>query len=124
MAINLVVIEGNLTADAEVSYRPNGTPLTKFRIAHNETVKGEKKTYFWNCSSFSKYVEKCASSMKKGVRVTIVGKAQVNNYTNKQGVEVEKTEYLVTDVSVARTQQQESSQQESSPQLSASDIPF
>ena len=87
--INLIVVAGNLGADTELRYTKNGTPVTSFNLAINETFKtqdGEPKervtwvkTYLWQ-----KAAEALTPFLKKGKSVHVVGRLISNEWEDEE----------------------------------------
>lgn len=85
MAINRVIIEGNLTRDAEVRATPTGTPVSSFTVAVNEKRKDGNGEYvdapvFVRCSMFGTRAEKVSKWLTKGKKVTIDGKLRYSEW--------------------------------------------
>lgn len=90
MSINLVMVTGNLTRDAELrNTNTNGTPVLNFSVAVNDRRKnqqtGEWEDYpnFFDCSLFGTRAEKIAPYLTKGRRVAIQGKLRWSQWQDK-----------------------------------------
>lgn len=90
--MNLRFIIGNLTRDPEMNYTPSGTAVTKFCIASNEYAGKDEgggnktTTIFNNIVVFGGRAETCATWLKKGTKVAIVGKHSERPYKDREGV--------------------------------------
>lgn len=85
MAINRVVIGGNLTRDGELRDTRNGNKVLSFRIAINEKVPDGNGNWvdapvFINCAVFGQRAEKLAPYLTKGTKVTLDGKLRYSEY--------------------------------------------
>lgn len=77
---------GNVTADPELRYNPDGLGIVEFNIAVNLKDKdGNESTEFHRCVAFGKKAENIAETAKKGVRVIVVGRASNQSWKNKEG---------------------------------------
>lgn len=80
MAINRVIIEGNLTRDVEMRATASGLAVAGFTVAVNEKRKNAEGEYvdapvFVKCSLFGTRAEKLSKYLLKGTKVTIDGQA-------------------------------------------------
>lgn len=86
MAINRVIIEGNLTRDAEVRATASGLVVANFTVAVNEKRKNtetgeyEDAPVFVRCALFGNRAEKVSKWLVKGKRVTVDGKLRYSVY--------------------------------------------
>lgn len=119
MAINIFVVDGNLTGDAVERQTKDGKTFVTFRLAHNEIVKGEKVTDFYSCTSFNKYVIKCAPSLVKGAAVVVDGKLVHRQYQDKDGAQQTSYDLTVDGISMPKK-----AQPDAQPALYDSDLPF
>jgi len=82
--MNKVILLGRLTADPELRYT-TGTniPVCRFRLAVERpyTKQGEeKKTDFISCVAFGRLAENLEKYIRKGRRIVIEGRIQVDSY--------------------------------------------
>lgn len=75
MTINSVILTGNLTADPKKG-KAGETPLIEFSVAVNEYRSGEEIANFFDCTMYGKRATAIVDYLKKGQRVTIMGKLQ------------------------------------------------
>ena len=85
MAINRVIIEGNLTRDVEMRATASGLAVAGFTVAVNEKRKNAEGEYvdapvFVKCSLFGTRAEKLSKYLLKGVKVTIDGKLRYSQW--------------------------------------------
>lgn len=84
MAINSVVIAGNLVGDIETRTTATGFVVGRFTVAVNERVKrnGEWEDYanFFDCTLFGDRANKLAPYMGKGSKVAVSGRLHQDRY--------------------------------------------
>lgn len=87
-----ITVIGNLTADPELRFTPNGVPVANFTVAStprnfdrqtNEWRDGE--AMFLNCSVWRQYAENAAESLSKGMRVIVHGNLKARSYEDRDG---------------------------------------
>lgn len=90
--MSTTTIAGNLTADPELRFTANGTPVANFTIAHTprkfDKAAGEWKdadTLFLRSTVWGKQAEGVAESLTKGTRVVATGTLSQSTYTDKDG---------------------------------------
>ncbi len=83
-SFNKVILMGNLVADPEMRYTPNGTAICEFNFAVNRKVKGEEKdeVCFIGITVFGKQAENCSQYLKKGQQVIIDGRLDQQRWIN------------------------------------------
>ncbi len=102
--VNKVILVGNLGADPEVRYSSNGTPVTTFRIATNEswlnkdTGEREQRTQWHRIVAFGKLGEICAEYLRKGRQVYVEGKLRTRSWEDRDGNRRWVTEVVATNV--------------------------
>lgn len=91
MAVNKVILIGNLGRDPEVRYIPGSNqPVASFSLATTEnfTDRGgtqQKRTEWHNIVVFGKQAELCAQYLKKGRQAYIEGRLQYRQWEAKDG---------------------------------------
>ena len=87
-----ITLVGNLVADPELRYTPNGAAVANFRVAttprrydsqSGQYVDGEP--LFMTCSLWKQAAENLANSLTKGQRVIVTGVLKQRRFDNKQG---------------------------------------
>jgi len=81
---------GNLTRDPELRFSATGTAFTRFGLAYRPwTRKGEPEaeTTFYEVVSFGSLAEHVAESLRKGQRVVVVGRGEIDAWTDAEGTE-------------------------------------
>lgn len=88
----VITVIGNLTADPELRFTPNGAAVANFTIAStprtfdrnsNEWKDGE--TLFLRASIWKEAAENVAESLTKGTRVIVSGRLKSRTYDTKEG---------------------------------------
>lgn len=82
---NLVVLTGRLTADPELRYTANNTPVTSFSIAVNRRYKAgeESQADFINIVAWRQTAEFVTKYFSKGSMIGIEGSIQTRKYVDK-----------------------------------------
>ena len=87
----VITIIGNLTADPELRFTPNGAAVANFTVAStprsfdrqtNEWKDGE--TLFMRCSVWREAAENVAESLTKGARVVVRGRLVSRSWEDKE----------------------------------------
>ena len=88
----IITVVGNLTADPELRFTPNGAAVANFTVAStprtfdrqtNEWRDGD--SMFINCSVWRQYAENVAESLSKGTRVIVSGRLKARSYETREG---------------------------------------
>ena len=88
----VITVVGNLTADPELRFTPNGAAVANFTVAStprtfdrqsNEWKDGE--TLFLRCSVWREAAENVAESLTKGMRVIVQGRLKARSYDDRDG---------------------------------------
>jgi single-strand DNA-binding protein len=91
ISLNKLEIIGNLGADPEMKFTPNGVATTSFNVAcSRKFASGENKelkteTEWFRVVSWGKLAETCNQYLKKGVRVFVEGRAHLAKWTDQAG---------------------------------------
>lgn len=86
--MNRVELVGRLTAKPELRYTGSNLPYARFSVAINRTfnnAQGERETDFINIIVWRKQAENVCNFLDKGSLVSIEGRLQTGNYTDKDG---------------------------------------
>jgi single-strand DNA-binding protein len=86
--MNIVLISGNLTRNAESKYTASGKQIVKFSVAINESWKGadgewQKKTHFIDCDYWTE--KDVAGRLAKGVGVIVEGSLKQDRWESEGG---------------------------------------
>ena len=137
MAINTIIVSGNVGKDAVLRVTPNGKHIASFSIPAKTGFGENEKTSWLNCKMFGAMAEKLSVAVVKGAKVTVSGEFVIEEWTRQDGTAAQTPTILVRDIDLPpRSGQQQSAaqpqrqQQSSTPQPSEppmdfdDDIPF
>ena len=87
---NKVILVGNMTRDIEVQYTNNGMAIGSFSIAVNRKKKNQSGNYenvatFIDIKAFANTAEVLAKYTRKGMKIYIEGRLEVDRWTAKNG---------------------------------------
>lgn len=107
MALPYIILVGNLCADPDLRFTPNGKAVVKLRVACSDR-KRNADTGLWEDTGTTfldvtawRAAEQITEQLKRGDNVHIVGSLKQRQYTAKDGTE--RVTYEVTAETVART---------------------
>ncbi len=85
--MNKVLLVGRLTAKPELRYTNSNIPYTRFSVAVDgvPNANGERRTDFINTVAWRKQAENICQYLDKGSLISVEGRLQTNNYTDKDG---------------------------------------
>ena len=105
--MNKVILLGNLTRDPEIRYSQGEKQIAvaRFSLAVNRRFAndGETSADFFNCTAFGKTAEFIEKYFRQGSRMSIVGRIENNNYTNKNGEKVYSVQIMVEELEFAES---------------------
>lgn len=104
-SVNMVIMMGNMTRDAELRYTPNGKAVASFGLAINRSYKdaaGDKKEEvdFFDVVAWGKLGEIISQYGGKGQGVHVVGRLQNRNWEGTDGAKRNKTEIVATELTL------------------------
>ncbi|MFA5197365.1 MAG: single-stranded DNA-binding protein [Patescibacteria group bacterium] len=104
-SVNMVILMGNMTRDAELRYTPNGKAVASFGLAVNRFFKdasGEKQSAvdFFDIVAWGKLAEIISQYGKKGQGVHVMGRLQNRSWEAQDGSKRNKTEVIASDISL------------------------
>ena len=104
-SVNMAIIMGNMTREAELRYTPNGKAVASFGVAVNRSYKdaaGDKKEEvdFFDVVAWGKLAEIISQYGGKGQGVHIVGRLQNRSWEGTDGNKRNKTEIIASDISL------------------------
>ena len=91
MALCKMMIIGNLGADPEMRYTPNGRPVTQFNVAVNQSTKNQQTgewveaTDWFRVTVWGDRAERTAESLRKGNRVFVEGRFRTREFEARDG---------------------------------------
>ncbi|AWB84899.1 single-stranded DNA-binding protein [Corynebacterium liangguodongii] len=87
-----ITVVGNLVADPELRFTPNGAAVANFRVAstprtfNRETNQFEDgDALFLTCNVWRQAAENVAESLTKGMRVIVTGRLKQRSYQTREG---------------------------------------
>jgi single-strand DNA-binding protein len=101
MAVNRVILIGNVGQDPKINSTQDGKMIANFSIGISESWKdknsGERKTKTeWvNIAAFGNIASVIESYVKKGSKVYVEGSLQTTNYTDANGVKKSATKVVL-----------------------------
>jgi single-strand DNA-binding protein len=101
--VNKVILIGNLGADPETRYMPNGGAVTTIRIATSETWKDQQtgqqqeRTEWHRVVFYRRLAEIAAEYLKKGAKVYIEGSLRTSQY-EKNGEKRYSTDIIANEM--------------------------
>ena len=103
VGLNKVMIIGNLGADPEMRFTPNGNPVASFRIAttYNRLAPdGERKqeTEWFTVVTWNRLAETCNQYLSKGRRAYVEGRLQTRSWEGPDGQKRYRTEVIASRV--------------------------
>ena len=99
-----VTLIGNLTADPELRFTPQGKPCAGLQIAVNKRVKqpdgswGDGPTSYYRCTAWGQLAEHVAESLTKGTRVIVQGRIEIREYETRDGQRRTAAEVQIDDI--------------------------
>lgn len=101
MALNKVLIMGNISTDLELKQTTNGTSVCSFNVAVNRYSKDptEKKVDFLTVVAWQQKAEFVSRYFKKGQAIVVVGRLENREWTDKQGNKRISTEIIAEEIS-------------------------
>lgn len=123
-SVNKVIIVGNLGADPDSRYMPNGDAVCNISVATTESWKdkasGEKKeiTEWHRVVFYRRLAEIATQYLKKGAAVYIEGRIRTRKWQDKDGNDRYTTEIEATEMQMLGSRQggEGQQQQQSAPQ--------
>lgn len=101
--MNSITIIGNMARDIETRYTQDGRAIAGFAVADN---RGEKVSFI-DCSAFGKTAEFLAKHFRKGQKIALNGRLEINEWTGKDGVKRREAQVIVSEVAFADSKPKE-----------------
>ena len=86
--LNQIVLQGRLTKTPELRHTQAGKPVASFSIACDRDFRdsnGNKATDFFDVVVWGQTGERCADWLSKGQLVTLTGRLQTRDWTDRDG---------------------------------------
>lgn len=99
MGLNKAILIGNLGADPEMRFMPNGSPVTSFRVATSRRYKNREgdtieETEWHYIVTYGKLAENCNQYTSKGAMVYVEGRLQTRKWDDQEGRTHYRTEII------------------------------
>lgn len=106
--MNKVILMGRPTKDPEVRYSQGeqATAIARFTLAVDRRFKreGDQQTAdFISCVAFGRVAEFAEKYLRKGIKITIIGRIQTGSYTKQDGQKVYTTDVVVEECEFAES---------------------
>lgn len=103
MAVNKVILIGNLGRDPELRHTANQTAVCTLNVATGERRKDASgnwvdHTEWHSVVTFGKTAENCAQYLEKGRQIFIEGRLQTQKWQDKEGKDRYRTEIVASTV--------------------------
>lgn len=100
MALNQVILGGNLTRDPEQRYTNSGTEIASFGIAQNEkwtdsNGNKQEKAHFFDCVAFGGLAGVINEHFHKGKPIIVIGKNDYSTWEAQDGTTRSKVQIKV-----------------------------
>ena len=118
--MNLVILMGRTTKDIDLRYTAQSyIPVARFTLAVDRPYTkqgGEKKTDFISCVAFGRLAENLEKYIRKGRRIVIEGRIQVDSYDRDDKSKGYSTSVIVERFHFADSKPGEQAQEVSQPE--------
>ena len=99
--LNVATLSGRLTKAPELRTTQSGVEVTSFTIAVDRDFKdsnGTRQTDFIDCQSWRGTAKFVADNFDKGQSITVVGRLQIRDWTDKDGNKRRNAEVVTENV--------------------------
>lgn len=126
---NMIILQGNVTKDPEVSTTQNGTTVMKFGLATSYSKKTEdgyeEVTTFHNIVGFGQSVDWLDGKVKKGHKVMVIGRQENRSYETEDGQKKNWSEVIAETITpFLQTNGSSQKDQNTTSEDVADDVPF
>jgi single-strand DNA-binding protein len=103
-SVNKIILMGNCGRDPEVRYLTSGKAVATISLATSSKRKdkntGEviEETQWHRLNFFDRMAEICGEYVKKGSQIYVEGRLKYGKYTDKDGIERNTAEVMVTEM--------------------------
>lgn len=107
MSLPVMTAAGNLTADPELRFTQQGTPVANFTVACSERRQDDQGVWqegavtFVRVTCWRSLAEHVAGSLTKGSGVVVAGKLTQSDYETREGEKRTSFELLASDVAAS-----------------------
>ena len=122
--LNKVLIIGNLGADPDLRYMPNGTPVCNISVATTESWKDkdgnlQERTEWHRMVSYRRLAEIIGQNLKKGSQAYFEGRLQTRKWQDERGEDRYVTEIVIEEMQMLDRKQSAPSQHDEPQQAPA-----
>ena len=103
MAINQVIITGNLGNDPETFYSGDGLPIASFSLAFNSNSSKKEKTNWIKVVCFNRLAEVVTEWLAKGSKITVSGSLTQDTWEADDGTKKSAHKILANSLEFIRT---------------------
>ena len=101
-SLNKVMLIGNLGADPEIKYTPNGTAVANLRLATSENRKNkegewEERTEWHRVVVYGRQAEVAKDYLRKGSKVYVEGRIETRSWDDQDGQKRYMTDIVVNE---------------------------
>lgn len=99
MSINVVVLVGNAGRDPELRFFESGSCICEFSLAINRPPRdGQEQAPLWvNCKAWGKTAQVAGDYVRKGSKVAVVGRLEIEQWTDRSSGEVRSKTLVMID---------------------------
>lgn len=111
MTVNKVILVGNLGADPEVCYMPNGEPVCNLSLATSESWtdrqsgQRQERTEWHRVTLYRRQAEVAGQYLRKGSKIYIEGRIQSRKYQDRDGIERTAYEIIANEMKMLDSRQ-------------------
>ena len=124
MAINKVIIKGNISNEVELKQTQSGTSVCSFNVAVNRFSKdsGEAKVDFFTVVAWQQKAEFVSKYFGKGKGIVVVGRLENREWQDKQGNKRISTEIIAEEIDFVGGKDADTEKKASAPYMPAAYI--
>lgn len=94
-------VTGKLGRDPEIRQTKSGKTMTRFSVASSQKKGEEYETTWVEVLCFNEMADMCAEKLRKGDRVVVNGKMNLDKYEKKDGTQGASLALLADDVGIS-----------------------
>lgn len=101
MSLNFINVMGRLARDPEMRHTNSGKAVANFSLAVERDRKGdngEREVDWLDCIAWGNTAEFVCRNLTKGRMVVVVGRLQIRDWTDKDGIKRRNAEIVVSSV--------------------------
>lgn len=102
---NTITVAGNVTADPELRFTPNGAAVVNFTVActprYRDQTTGkwvDGDTMYYRCNAWRDMAENVAESLTRGLRVMVTGRLRMRDWESRDGQKRQSLELEVDEI--------------------------